>query len=291
MEKKTDTTQQPQQTEPKRSNKSQRIITGVIFGVTAALCLVLHIYTLHLLEAVLTFIIFFEMNTVFNANKTEKLIGLSLYIFNQITLLCFTFDVSVELYPFISFIVYSIYALYTHDIIKSMKLFFASFWTIHCLSYAIGCVSVTGSRFVPLYIVFTACYSDGMQYAFGRMFGKTRPLTYLSPNKSLEGYAGGLVAMIVLALIAEESIVYMIFVMYLVGICGDLMASCLKRQLGVKDFGKVLPGMGGMFDRLDSITICMAASYYWFKFMGYHPGTVIKCIQHYFYFTDDECPI
>ena len=97
--------------------------------------------------------------------------------------------------------------------------------------------------------------------------------------------------MIVLALIAEESLFFMIGIVYFVGICGDLMASCLKRQLGVKDYGKVLPGMGGMFDRLDSITVVSAASYYWFKYAGYHPGTVIRCIQHYFYFTDDACPI
>ena len=97
--------------------------------------------------------------------------------------------------------------------------------------------------------------------------------------------------MIVLCLIAEENIVYMVGVVYFIGICGDLMASCLKRQLKIKDFGTILPGMGGMFDRMDSITIVLTASYYWFKFAGYHPGTVIRCIQHYFYFTDDVCPI
>ena len=83
---------------------------------------------------------------------------------------------------------------------------------------------------------------------------------------------------------------FSIVVIFIIGSVGDLIASVIKRQLDIKDFGSILPGMGGMFDRMDSMSVVMAASYYWYKYIGYQPGFLVKCFQHYLFFTNDSCP-
>ncbi|EDR22093.1 phosphatidate cytidylyltransferase, putative [Entamoeba dispar SAW760] len=270
-------------------NKKQRIITGTIFALIAVVPIYLGVHIFHILEAVLSFLMFHELNNVFRASTVEKYIGYGLFVFDHI-LLIIDYQLSFEMFPFISFIVYSCYSLKTHDLIKSTKLFFAAYWSIHMLSFSIAIPYITGTTMPLMYIIFLTCNNDIWQWAFGRIFGKHKPFTFLSPNKSIEGYLGGLFVLIIIGLLAQDNLIFIILI-YLSGIAGDLIASCLKRQLDVKDFGSMLPGMGGMFDRMDSQIIVIPFAYYWYKFFGYQPGLILRCIQHYFYFTNDECSL
>ena len=271
-----------------KSNKKQRIITGTIFSLIAVLCLYIHPLTFHLLESILMLIMIIELNQIFKANKLDSIINYCVFIISQILCLI-NIEMNYEIFPLLSFFIYMIYSLYTHDILKSIQFYFSSIYSIYLLSFSLGISKITQSQFTTLYVIFLVCLNDGCQYAFGRLFGKHRPFTYLSPNKSIEGYLGGLFVLLMLSFIAEENIIFMICV-YCISIIGDLIASCLKRQLDIKDFGNILPGMGGMLDRLDSIIVVMAFAYHWFKYVGYHPGTIIRCIQHYLYFSNDQCP-
>ncbi|BFU20030.1 phosphatidate cytidylyltransferase, putative [Entamoeba histolytica HM-1:IMSS-B] len=271
------------------TNKKQRIITGTIFSLVAVVPIYLGVHTFHVLEAVLSFLLFHELNNVFHASTSEKYIGYGLFVFDHI-MLTINYQLTFEIFPVISFIVYSCYSLKTHDLIKSTKLFFASYWSIHLLSFSIAIPYITGTTMPLMYIIFLTCNNDIWQWAFGRMFGKHKPFTFLSPNKSIEGYLGGLLVLIIIGILAQDNLIFILLV-YVSGIIGDLIASCLKRQLDVKDFGSILPGMGGMFDRMDSHIIVITLAYYWYKLFGYHPGLVLRCIQHYFYFTNDECSL
>ena len=116
---------------------------------------------------------------------------------------------------------------------------------------------------------FVACFMpDAGAYFCGRLFGKHKMSPVISPNKTIEGAIGGVVcAMIgmviyglVLDLICGLQVNYLLCLLYgFLGagasVLGDLFFSAVKRQTGIKDYGKIIPGHGGIMDRLDSLTL------------------------------------
>lgn len=103
--------------------------------------------------------------------------------------------------------------------------------------------------------------ADTGGYFTGRKFGKHKLAQAVSPGKTLEGFAGGLVSNLLLAaLVAYLSgsnfllLLAIVLPTSLFSVLGDLVESMVKRHAGVKDSGVILPGHGGMLDRVDSIT-------------------------------------
>lgn len=124
-------------------------------------------------------------------------------------------------------------------------------------------------KYLVLFAVLLAFITDAGAYFAGVFFGKHRGVTQVSPNKSVEGYIGGFAAGVVFAFIYGLVITEMVrasaslLSLALSGLfgalateVGDLAFSFVKRQYGVKDFGSLLPGHGGMLDRFDSMLFC-----------------------------------
>jgi len=113
--------------------------------------------------------------------------------------------------------------------------------------------------------------SDSGAYYFGRAFGKHKLSPLISPNKTIEGAVGGIVTgMIVAAFLSAlflDSVPWMFVLvssifLAIIGICGDLIESVIKRATGTKDSGTILGGHGGILDRADSILFAAPVLYY-----------------------------
>lgn len=119
--------------------------------------------------------------------------------------------------------------------------------------------------------------SDSFAYLIGRKFGKRKLAPNISPNKTIEGAIGGFIFTIIMGitiqLFFQDSlnlhgnwIIISIIVAFISPI-GDLAESKLKRVFGVKDSGKIMPGHGGMLDRLDSFITCIPFIYLYYFFL------------------------
>jgi phosphatidate cytidylyltransferase len=140
---------------------------------------------------------------------------------------------------------------------------------------------------VPLVLIWLLRHSDGGFYRvswlfvtialadvvamFGGMyFGRRRIFPILSPGKTLEGTAAGLIGALAAAAMLRDGFtgvapaVYYgcTALLFAAGMAGDLAASGLKRQAGIKDFGTALPGHGGVMDRLDSLLLAAPVAYF-----------------------------
>lgn len=117
--------------------------------------------------------------------------------------------------------------------------------------------------------------SDVGAYYVGRMFGKHKLAPKISPGKTWEGVVGGMIAALVMSTLAhfwffrELSLKWALslaMVMTVLGILGDLAESALKRGSGAKDAAHILPGHGGILDRLDSLLFNAPLIYYFARF-------------------------
>lgn len=112
----------------------------------------------------------------------------------------------------------------------------------------------------------TIWISDTAAFFAGRAYGKHKLAYHISPGKTWEGVAGAIAAVIVYGLVwifvfADGAylmtLVPLLIILTVLGIMGDLFESLVKRQAGLKDSGRILPGHGGILDRIDALTAAL----------------------------------
>ena len=130
--------------------------------------------------------------------------------------------------------------------------------------------------FLILCAMYCAWMSDTWAYFVGSKFGKHKLAPRISPKKSVEGAIGGVVGTVLFCvasyLVCDRfffhldtlklwMVVVFSIILAILGMCGDLSASVIKRNFGEKDFGNLFPGHGGVLDRVDSFLVTMPALY------------------------------
>ncbi|RLG10548.1 hypothetical protein DRN73_07555 [Candidatus Pacearchaeota archaeon] len=130
---------------------------------------------------------------------------------------------------------------------------------------------------VVLFLFINIWVYDTFAYVFGSLLGKHKLALRVSPGKTVEGFLFGFVGSFLVAFIffklkvLNKSFLILVIVSLIIGLIsqvGDLFESVLKRDLGIKDFSSILPGHGGILDRIDSILFAMPVFYYLWRYLA-----------------------
>ena len=153
---------------------------------------------------------------------------------------------------------------------RGAKIQFGIMVTVYCPSHAPALLILPIPGFqghtarLLLYLVIVDQMSDVLQYVWGKLLGKHKIAWRVSPNKTWEGFVGGVVSATALGTalwwvtpFTPLQSAGMSFTICILGFAGGLVMSAIKRDIGIKDFGVVIEGHGGILDRIDSL--CFAA--------------------------------
>jgi phosphatidate cytidylyltransferase len=123
-------------------------------------------------------------------------------------------------------------------------------------------------------VFFATWMGDTGAYFIGEKWGKHKLLPEISPHKSKEGFVGAILislsAIFISRLWFPLPLIHTLIMGVLIGIMGqmgDFFESIIKRQVGIKDFGRLLPGHGGVLDRFDSLLFTVPLFYYYVKYL------------------------
>jgi phosphatidate cytidylyltransferase len=118
----------------------------------------------------------------------------------------------------------------------------------------------SGGRGLLLFLVFLTEINDVMQFTWGKIFGKYKIIPKVSPNKTWEGFIGGVISTTIIGYflgfltpLNVNQVVFVSFMIAISGFFGDVVMSSIKRDIGVKDMASTIPGHGGVLDRIDSL--------------------------------------
>lgn len=257
----------------------------------------------------LVILIFFE-KPVFNG-ALSLILGVAVYELLQtaqygkrklITVVCVTFGALLPwfelpllkpyrvllLFAFAAFLFAAL--LRWHDTLRTeqvSQIFFVSVVypiALTTLLYIRDDFGASKALYYTVLIFLCAWMSDAGAYFAGRFFGKRKMAPNISPNKTVEGLIGGILASLISVVLVTFG--YSALMSYLgepvsinylsltgasvlatfVGVFGDLTASIMKRQNGIKDYGSIMPGHGGVVDRFDSVFFVAPFFYVWLRF-------------------------
>ncbi len=148
------------------------------------------------------------------------------------------------------------------------------FYVAFLFSYMVAVRLLPDGKQWLVFLFFIIWASDIGAYSVGIPFGKHRLYEKISPKKSLEGLGGSLVAAAAMALLCRVWFMPVVgmaeaagiaVLLALVGTAGDLAESMFKRAAGIKDSGGIIPGHGGMLDRMDSMMFAAPVLYYYVR--------------------------
>lgn len=272
-----------------------RAITGIVF-VSLVLYASFHPGAYFLLFLFFESIVIFEAARMFDI-KGLKLLGLSafLFFFTIFSLSTMFLSNMVLALVIISHIVL-IVELFWDKILPSfvrIAIFVSIFGGFLSLLLLPFDGQIQYDPWKAIFIFGLVWASDTFAYLFGVTLGRTKLLERVSPKKSVEGLLGGalvtgLLAFFIATYFGLSRSIWLSMGMMIpfYGTLGDLVVSKLKRSVGVKDTGSILPGHGGVYDRLDSVLFIAPLVYYVFYYGLGLSDYSLKTTQQFIYFLN-----
>ena len=265
----------------------KRTITGAILISVFGLLLWLHNWYIIIAFAVFSLIIQYEMIKTVKASGVKP-VSIVLFVFTAGIMPAYYFYGLPGVFVWQMFAIVLIFVagiVLKHFNFESIftsifciyypQLFFVFLYMILFLKTPDGALDVDLSRLIILVAFGCAAFTDIFAYLIGSWLGKTPLCPHISPKKTVEGslggLAGGVIGVEIVALIFDKGRVHLIeyavfaFLLSALAQIGDLAASMVKRRFGVKDFGSLLPGHGGLLDRLDSTLFILPTVFMFYK--------------------------
>ena len=167
-----------------------------------------------------------------------------------------------------------------YNVVDGALTIFAGAYIVFLFSYFVMLRNLEAGAYMTLLAIIGCIGADSAAFFVGCKFGKKKLIPAVSPNKTVAGsiaaFGGGIVACLAfgLLLMALERFPQMAIYHYIIigviigGVAqiGDLCASAMKRYCGIKDFGKIIPGHGGILDRFDAYLLAVPVVYYYYVF-------------------------
>lgn len=172
----------------------------------------------------------------------------------------------------------------TAGIIKSMSaLHWVLMLTVFGISHMAYLLSLpeiegfeSGGRGLLLFVVFLTEINDVLQFTWGKLTGKHKIIPKVSPNKTWEGFIGGIISTTIIGYflgfltpLNTEQVILVSFAIAVSGFVGDIVMSSIKRDIGVKDLGNAIPGHGGILDRIDSLAYTIPVFFHIVYYIAY----------------------
>ena len=270
----------------------KRLLSGIILIAISLLLIIPGGYVLLFSTMALSLIGLFELYRAFSIQKS--VLAILGYIFAVVFYINFRFPVFGQnalmesvVFLFIAFLI----ALLTVYVFTYPKYgpseIFTAFFGIFYVPVMLSFIYLTREMdkgYIIVWLIFLASWgTDTFAYCIGVLFGKHKMSPKLSPKKSVEGAIGGIAGAIVLTFIYlyifrnEANLQVAPDIIFLsisagaggfISMIGDLAASAIKRHTGIKDYGKLIPGHGGILDRFDSVIITAPIIYYFAVFLS-----------------------
>ena len=152
---------------------------------------------------------------------------------------------------------------------------FGFFYTAGLGGYFLLIGKIEGGREIVVFILLFTWVGDSMAYYIGRKFGESKPFKMVSPNKTTAGAIANIIGTVITAVLLsnlffdEIPLIHCLIVSFICGIIGqfgDLAESLIKRNCQVKDSGNLVPGHGGVLDRIDSLLFAGPVFYCYYQF-------------------------
>lgn len=255
-----------------------RLLSGIVL-VAAALVLIITGGDVLLFSTLLiSYIGMFELYRIFHVEKElPGIVGyLAATVFYCNLKWAFLPDLMVVVLGFLMalmFVYVFTYPKYKTE--QMLAVFFGVFYVAVMLSYVYQTRMLTAGAYIVWLIFLCSWGCDTCAYCVGVLIGKHKMAPKLSPKKSIEGGIGGLAGAALLGALYALAInkwggasagvgeyALICFVGGIISMIGDLAASAIKRNHEIKDYGKLIPGHGGILDRFDSVIFTAPVIYY-----------------------------
>ncbi|MGN0485024.1 MAG: phosphatidate cytidylyltransferase [Lachnospiraceae bacterium] len=256
-----------------------RLISGIFLVLAALVLLITGGNVLLVATGIISLIGMFELYRIFQIEKSS--IGVAGYV----AAVCFYLNLAYSFWTdgtfFIIVVLICLMTVYvlTYPKYKTEQIlaaFLGIFYVAVMLSFVYQTRMLPNGKYLVWLVFLCSWGCDTCAYCVGMLIGKHKMTPKLSPKKSVEGAIGGVIGAALLAIIygfvfQKQMEIETEFIWAMAGICaigavismiGDLTASAIKRNYGIKDYGKLIPGHGGILDRFDSVIFTAPIIYY-----------------------------